>query len=388
MSTALEQYGGYEKSAIEIAKGLHQYTKNKVEIISMDEAFTKKINFGLSLYFQKNLVSDSTAKRESLSKIRQTLSEVKYTQCRSISQLRKKLNEFDVIYSKNEIIESFMFKFLIGYKRVPPVLFLCGTAMFYPNPSTVMARLHNYLYLGPIYRFLASGVRGFHTKNNFDVGLLEERFKNRFIGPISNPFDFKLMDNMSKTKRVDIDLDTSKFNILWAARITEQKGVGDLIKIIEAVNNTEIIDSINWYIAGSGEDESLIRDLADNWSNVTALGHIESDKMPNLYAQFNMFIMTSKWESFGNTVVEALSFGLPVISYDIIGPNEIITPGVTGKLVSSVNEFASEIMLAAKHDSYDHVKIRKLTQSTFDIKPMSIKLDILFKQFEKYVEKN
>ena len=55
--------------------------------------------------------------------------------------------------------------------------------------------------------------------------------------------------------------------------------------------------------------------------------------------------MTSRWEGFGLVLTEAMSFGLPIISFDNSGANEVLDNGKYGLLVEqgNVENFSKEL---------------------------------------------
>ncbi len=68
-------------------------------------------------------------------------------------------------------------------------------------------------------------------------------------------------------------------------------------------------------------------------SNVTLLGRLPRDAMPDLYRNARFLVVPSVWfEGFPMAVLEAMSYGLPVIASRIGGLPEIVDDGVSGLL--------------------------------------------------------
>jgi glycosyltransferase involved in cell wall biosynthesis len=63
-----------------------------------------------------------------------------------------------------------------------------------------------------------------------------------------------------------------------------------------------------------------------------------SQDIGNEYECADLFVIPSRFESFGLVTAEALAHGLPVIGFaDCAGTNELVTTGVNGLLVSGVD---------------------------------------------------
>jgi len=116
------------------------------------------------------------------------------------------------------------------------------------------------------------------------------------------------------------------FIFINIGRLTEAKGQWFLIrsfkKVVEKYPNTKLI------ILGEGELKSNLQDLINKLNlqnNVYLLGMQENPF--KFLKHSNCFVFSSLWEGLPNTVIEALSLNLPIISTDCkTGPREILCP--------------------------------------------------------------
>jgi glycosyltransferase involved in cell wall biosynthesis len=70
------------------------------------------------------------------------------------------------------------------------------------------------------------------------------------------------------------------------------------------------------------------------------------------YQEADMFVMSSAWEGFGNVIVEAMAFGLPIVSTNCnYGPGEILEQGRYGRLVNVADSQALADAIMEESDS-------------------------------------
>jgi len=88
-------------------------------------------------------------------------------------------------------------------------------------------------------------------------------------------------------------------------------------------------------ILGSGDETKLKRLASDLCvADRVIFAGFCNDPCP-FYATADLFVLSSDYEGFGNVIVEALSFGLPVVSTNCrCGPAEILENGRWGRLVT------------------------------------------------------
>ncbi len=116
--------------------------------------------------------------------------------------------------------------------------------------------------------------------------------------------------------------------VISIGRLIQQKGQWHLIRAFSAVR--EAHPTAKLVIIGEGEYRARLEQLVAA-CELTDVVHLIG-KHPNVYqflASADLFAFSSLWEGMPNTVLEALSVGLPIVSTDCVsGPREIIAPDV------------------------------------------------------------
>ena len=134
-------------------------------------------------------------------------------------------------------------------------------------------------------------------------------------------------------------------NIIAVGRLTNEKNHIHAIKAWERI--LQKVPDWNLSIYGDGEQKQLLHEYIkiNNISNINV--HASTPNIADIYSKANFFIMSSKNEGLPMVLIEAQSFGLPIISYDCPhGPRNIIQNDVNGFLVENQNiEKLSEAML-------------------------------------------
>lgn len=107
-------------------------------------------------------------------------------------------------------------------------------------------------------------------------------------------------------------------------------------------------------------------------SQIQALGLRDRITLPgstqNIAAEYqlaDLFVIPSKYESFGLTVVEALSYGLPVVGFQSCqGVNQLVQSGVNGLLVDASGHRVTALATHLKRMMSDKSLLHKLSSGT------------------------
>jgi glycosyltransferase involved in cell wall biosynthesis len=122
--------------------------------------------------------------------------------------------------------------------------------------------------------------------------------------------------------------------LLTVAGLIQRKGIDLLLKAAEQVLTEN--PGWTWKLIGDGPLRSSVLEFIRNKKLENRL-ILQSPAGPDIsadYQQTAIYVMTSRFEAFPLVLLEAMSWGIPCISFNCpSGPNEIIQDGKTGLLV-------------------------------------------------------
>ena len=152
--------------------------------------------------------------------------------------------------------------------------------------------------------------------------------KNDKVSVIPNPI----------TSRSETAAPLNSRKIVAVGRLTAQKNFASLIRAFSLVADRHPDWSLEIY--GEGEEREALQRQIDSLNleqNVCLCGNTSRVQEKMLGA--SCFVLSSLFEGLPLVMLEAMSCGLPVVSYDCpCGPKDIITDGVDGFLVATGDE--------------------------------------------------
>lgn len=135
------------------------------------------------------------------------------------------------------------------------------------------------------------------------------------ITSIDNPCPFPVQEYIKK--------EDTKI-VLAVGRLTPQKGFDMLLEAWVQVN--KIMPDWTLKIVGEGEDRDTLTEFIEKnylTDSVKLVG--ATNNVSKYYQQAEIFCLSSRFEGFGIVLIEALAFGLPIVSFDCdTGPSEIL----------------------------------------------------------------
>lgn len=157
---------------------------------------------------------------------------------------------------------------------------------------------------------------------------------------VPNSADLTLIREKSSQKtHIKLDLPHEIPVIVSAGRLVYQKGMDLLIDAIGKINQKR---ECRLVILGKGKEHDKLQAQINKLSlqdKVTLAGFCENPW--SIISKATIFVLSSRYEGFGNVLIEALACGVPVLSTRApYGPEYILDNGLYGSLVEPNNSDA------------------------------------------------
>ena len=209
-------------------------------------------------------------------------------------------------------------------------------------------------------------IRRFAARHSDAMVVLTGQDKENYETHIPSKVPVYVISNPVQPHQVTYD--ASSRTILSAGALLPIKGYDRAIEVARRILPGR--PAWRWVICGEGPErlECMIQD-AGLEGRVVLLGTVRD--MESQYRSAAMVVMTSHMEGLPMVLLEAKSYRLPLVSFDIMtGPREIIQDGVNGFLVapSDVEDLADK--LARLMDS-DDLRYQMSENTAFDIERFS-----------------
>lgn len=159
------------------------------------------------------------------------------------------------------------------------------------------------------------------------IGLSREKIVRFDRGVDASRFDPALR---CETLRESWNLDSaySRLFVLYAGRITKEKGVDLLVDSFSDAHRRD--PRLHLVLAGGGPEQGRVAERLG--AHATFLGWLHGDELARAYASADIFLFPSQTDTFGQVILEAQASGLPVLAVDAGGPATLIEDRVSGLL--------------------------------------------------------
>lgn len=160
---------------------------------------------------------------------------------------------------------------------------------------------------------------------------------------------------------------TGKEDLIYVGRLDSEKKIMNFIPIIEKLKND--FPKVKLYLLGKGEQEKLFIKIVKQKKlekNIKVIGF--SNEVSKYLCNSKIFVLPSINEGLPNVVLEAAMCGVPTVSNNFIGVEEVIIDGKTGYVSSNVDEMVEKIKILLIDEEKRKVmgdKAKKFVQKEF-----------------------
>lgn len=146
-------------------------------------------------------------------------------------------------------------------------------------------------------------------------------------------------DVLRKTVRNELNVVADEPVILFASMNFEIKGLDDILLSLARLKKQNC--KFKLIVAGKGNIKKYekLAEEAELSKRVIFTGQLGKDRLNRLYLGADIYIMLSKFDTFGMVVLEAMAAGLPVIISSNVGAKDLVREGENGFVIDRPGDY-------------------------------------------------
>lgn len=211
------------------------------------------------------------------------------------------------------------------------------------------------------------------TPSNSIQQLITERGVHSKIVTLPTGVDTRKYQNANGHNfRITCGIPEDAYVIGHLGRLTKEKNLHFLMEaIVKYLTRIDITKKCYFLLIGEGPMKPIIIDYLRETGfsdRLITAGLLESQDVINAYHAMDLFIFSSKSETQGMVITEAMAAGTPVVAIDAPGVREVVKENINGKLLynPSTEEFASAILSIANQPNESKYKFSQQARNTAD----------------------
>ncbi|MCX2574303.1 glycosyltransferase [Pedobacter sandarakinus] len=165
------------------------------------------------------------------------------------------------------------------------------------------------------------------------------------------------------------------YKLLIVARFALEKGLDRMVDIMAMLPENYHLNFVGTGVL-KGKIMQKVNDMGLR-SRISFLGEIKN--IHQVMAEHDLMVLSSHTEGFPNVVLEALTVGLPVVTFKVSGIPGLIVDGFNGYVIKQgdLNNFKEKVIAACTQTHWDALKIRQNVYQKCALDKISVRYEEL-----------
>lgn len=185
-------------------------------------------------------------------------------------------------------------------------------------------------YINFFLRSLGQAKKIFVLSKDFKNKILEWGYQGDVVIETTN-VDNTLLKDFSIEEKFDQVKTVKKIKILFLARLLREKGVFETVEAFESL--LKKFKNIELIVAGDGKDYEELKTRVETNENIVVVGYVQGEDKIDLFRKSHIYCLPSYSEGLPISILEAMAFGLPVVTTDVGGLKEFFKDEKMGYFV-------------------------------------------------------